>query len=169
VDFRPTSNVEVSFGTGYNRTFGARRWVENVDGDAGTESIFASLYKDQISPSISASLMVHRNLSIQLSGQAFIAGLDYQHPQTYLGGNNYADRDDIPEEYYDYNYSAMNSSLIMRWEYRPGSTMYLVWTRSRPEIDDTANNLDLSRDLNRLFSSGSRNIFLIKASYWWNL
>jgi len=70
---------------------------------------------------------------------------------------------------HDYNYSALNSTLLIRWEYNPGSTIYLVWTRSRSQNDDRFNDLDFSRDFDRFFSAGSENIFLIKASYWMNM
>jgi hypothetical protein len=69
----------------------------------------------------------------------------------------------------DYNYSSLNSTLVMRWEYLSGSTLYFVWTRSRPEVDDTVNDLNLSRDFDRFFSAGASNIFLVKASYWLNI
>jgi len=116
---------------------------------------------------MSASILVTRDLSIQLSAEGLIAGLDYQNYRYYLGGNKYSD----PIENYDsdYNYSALNSTLLMRWEYIPGSTLFLVWTRSRPEVDDEVNNLDFNRDFRRFFSSGSSNVFLVKVTYWLNI
>jgi len=39
----------------------------------------------------------------------------------------------------------------------------------RRRNDDNINDLDISRDLNTLFSGDSENVFLVKASYWWNL
>jgi hypothetical protein len=73
------------------------------------------------------------------------------------------------EGIYDRNYSALNSTLLIRWEYNPGSTLYLVWTRSRGEVDYSVNDLDISRDFRRLFSGNAYNVFLIKSSYWMNI
>ena len=70
---------------------------------------------------------------------------------------------------HDFNYSALNSTLIIRWEYMPGSTLYLVWTRAMSEDDDNLNDLDFSRDLGRMFSGNSENVLLIKVSHWWSL
>ena len=108
-------------------------------------------------------------LSCQLSAEGLISGLDYKNYRPYLGGNNYGSPLAESEMNHDYNYSALNSTLLVRWEYNPGSTLYLVWTRSRSEVDDTINDLDLSRDFDRFFSAGSENLFLIKASYWLNI
>ncbi len=182
VTVRPTSNVELDMGVNYHRTFGATRWVSNEryemnPGDTLTRSVFGSLDKDQITPSISTNILFNRNLSLQVSAQVYIAGLNYRDFRFYNGGNEYEAIDPtVDGELYDdlvagnnYNYSAINSTMILRWEYIPGSTLYLVWTRSRSEVDDQHNNLDINRDINRLFSRGATNIFLIKASYWWNV
>jgi hypothetical protein len=58
---------------------------------------------------------------------------------------------------------------LIRWEYLPGSTLYLVWTRSRGAVDYAINDLDLSRDFKKLFEGDAYNVFLIKASYWMHL
>lgn len=95
--------------------------------------------------------------------------LDYSNARRYLGGNSYQRMADISDDSYDYVRFDFNSTLLVRWEYLPGSTLYLVWTRSRPERDQNGNNLVASRDIDRLFARGADNVFLIKASYWWSL
>jgi hypothetical protein len=164
LEYRPKSNMEFSAGVNYVQDNGETRWVENRE----DTTIFANMFRDQITPRFSASILPHRNLSIQLSAQGIIAGLDYRDARRYLGGNDYEEMA-IAEDNYDYNYSALNSSMIVRWEYLPGSTIYMVWTRSRGEVDSDVNNLDVSRDMKRLFSNGANNVWLVKASYWWNI
>ncbi len=164
LDFRPQSNMEYSIGANVYRSFGSTRWVSN---DHGDNPIFADLSQDRLTFHLSASIMIRKNLSFQLSGQGYLTGLDYENSRPYLGGGKYGDQMDIGD--LDQNYSALNSSMIVRWEYLPGSTLYFVWTRSRSESDDSVNNLDLNRDLDRLFSAGSSNVWLVKASYWWNI
>jgi hypothetical protein len=130
-------------------------------------SVFGELDRNQIFLHTSASLVVNRNLSIQLSAEGLVAGLNYENYRYYLGGNSYSDK--LTDVGYDYNYSSLNSMLLVRWEYLPGSTFYLVWTRSRPEVDPTVNNLDFSRDVKRMFSGDAQNVFLVKTSYWMNI
>ncbi len=178
LEYRPRSNMEFELGVNYKRFFKGTRWVENYDSDTvlvgadsievNSSSLFADLDRDHVTVDASASIVIDRNLSIQLSAEGLISGLNYSNHRHYQGENSYvypvSSRDS-----YDYNYSSLNSTLLIRWEYDPGSTLYLVWTRSRPEFDDSVGDLDLSRDFDRLFSGGGYNTFLIKTSYWLNL
>ncbi len=68
----------------------------------------------------------------------------------------------------DFNYKSMRGTVVFRWEYRPGSLIYFVWTQNRADYADPG-NLRLWRDLGNLFSAPGDNIFLLKVSYRWNL
>jgi hypothetical protein len=169
VAFRPRSNMEFSAGMNYHRTFHGLRWVDNesFDGLSGgtvDSSLFAYLDKDQVSLSTSVGIMLTRNLSCQLSAEGLISGLDYRNYRFYRGGQQYGPAADGYN--YDYNWGSLNSTFLVRWEYRPGNTIYMVWTRSKSDYNDTVNDLNVSRDLDRFFSTGSENLFLVKASYW---
>ncbi|MCD6161163.1 MAG: carbohydrate binding family 9 domain-containing protein [candidate division Zixibacteria bacterium] len=162
VGYRPASNMEFEIGTNYVRGFNQIIWVENDDDN----SIFADMNQDEIVLSLTASIMFTRDLSCQLSGQGYISGIDYQDYRRYLSGENYEPYE-LDEE--DFHYSALNSTLIIRWEYIPGSTMYFVWTRSMSDWNNSLNDIYLRRDMEKLFSGDADNVFLIKTSYWWNL
>ena len=164
VEFRPRGDMEFELGTNIVRNFGATRWVENPDDET---TMFADLDKDQVSLHASASMMFHKNLSCQLSAQGLISGLDYRNYCPYLGNGNYGPTETGYD--HDFNWSSLNSTLLVRWEYRPGSTLYMVWTRSKSDYDDSVNDLDISRDFDKFFSTGSTNVFLVKASYWLNM
>jgi hypothetical protein len=54
---------------------------------------------------------------------------------------------------------------VFRWEYRPGSVLYVAWTHSR--ASDTAfGNLALHRETDALLAVRPDNILLVKASWW---
>jgi len=57
-------------------------------------------------------------------------------------------------------------NVVYRWEYRPGSTLFLVWTQSRSNELSYIGNLDFARDRTALFSTHPDNIFLVKVNYW---
>jgi Domain of unknown function (DUF5916) len=57
-------------------------------------------------------------------------------------------------------------NVVYRWEYRPGSTLYLVWTQSRSDQLSDVGTLDFTRDRRALFSTHPDNIFLVKLNYW---
>ncbi|MQA91313.1 MAG: hypothetical protein GEU90_13975 [Gemmatimonas sp.] len=65
----------------------------------------------------------------------------------------------------DFNFRSLRGNAVLRWEYRPGSTLFLVWTQTR---DDTAalGDLHFDRDWRSIFSADPHNVFLLKLNYW---
>jgi hypothetical protein len=57
---------------------------------------------------------------------------------------------------------------VLRWEYRPGSLLYFVWTQNRADYQNPG-DLQFGRDMHDLFSAPGDNIFLLKVSYRWNM
>lgn len=68
----------------------------------------------------------------------------------------------------DFNYKSMRGTVVLRWEYRPGSLLYVVWTQNRADFSYPG-QLSLWRDLGNLFAAPGDNIFLIKFTYRFNL
>jgi len=68
----------------------------------------------------------------------------------------------------DFNYKSLRFNTVFRWEYRSGSTIYLVWTQTR-ENEEGFGGFDLSRDFKNLFKTKPENIFLLKVTYWLSL
>ena len=68
----------------------------------------------------------------------------------------------------DFNYRALRSNAVLRWEYRPGSALFLVWSQGR-EAQGDAGDFRFSRDSHGLFRAQPTNVLLIKASYWLGL
>lgn len=66
----------------------------------------------------------------------------------------------------DFNLKFFNSNLVVRWEYRPGSTLFLVWSQGREHFAPTMGTESFAKDFGKLFGAYPRNTFLIKASYW---
>lgn len=65
----------------------------------------------------------------------------------------------------DFNYKALVGTAVLRWEFMPGSTLYLVWTRNGYD-ENNPGDFQLRRDLYDLFGATADNIFAIKATYW---
>jgi hypothetical protein len=66
----------------------------------------------------------------------------------------------------DFTFRSLRGNAVLRWEYRPGSTLFLVWTRSG-ESSLGRGRIDFGDDASALFRGPSQNIFLIKVNYWW--
>jgi hypothetical protein len=65
----------------------------------------------------------------------------------------------------DFNVRSLRGTAVVRWEYRPGSTLFFVWTQQR-EGSDTFGDFEFSRDRSALFKDRPTNIFQVKATYW---
>jgi hypothetical protein len=68
----------------------------------------------------------------------------------------------------DFTFRSLRGNAVLRWEYRPGSTLFVVWTRSG-ESSLGRGNIDFGSDAGALFRGPSANIFLIKVNYWLGL
>jgi hypothetical protein len=68
----------------------------------------------------------------------------------------------------DFNFKSLRGTIVLRWEYLPGSLLYLVWTQNRADYAHPG-DLRLGRDLRDLLTAPGDNIFLIKVSYRWSL
>lgn len=65
----------------------------------------------------------------------------------------------------DFNYRELRSNLVLRWEFKPGSTFYVVWTQGRMHYDRLTDS-SLRLNFRELFSDPADNVFLVKLSYW---
>jgi hypothetical protein len=67
----------------------------------------------------------------------------------------------------DFTVRSVRGSAVVRWEYRPGSTVYLVWQQDRAG-EDPFGTFAPRRDLPELLRDPSRNVFLLKFTYWFS-
>jgi hypothetical protein len=68
----------------------------------------------------------------------------------------------------DFNLRSLRGNAVLRWEYRPGSTLFLVWTRTSSHFGQFIGDFALARDADALFAADSDNIFLVKVNFWFN-
>ncbi|HEY0018954.1 MAG TPA: DUF5916 domain-containing protein [Longimicrobium sp.] len=65
----------------------------------------------------------------------------------------------------DFNVRSLRGNAVLRWEYRPGSTLFFVWQQERSGFEPTG-DFEFGRDTRAIFDGPAHNVFLIKASYW---
>jgi hypothetical protein len=68
----------------------------------------------------------------------------------------------------DFNMKSLRGTVVLRWEYLPGSLLYFVWTQNRADYAHPG-DFQLRRDLGDLLTAPGDNIFLFKVSYRWNI
>ncbi|MGE0360273.1 MAG: DUF5916 domain-containing protein [Vicinamibacterales bacterium] len=65
----------------------------------------------------------------------------------------------------DFNTLSFRSNVVLRWEWRPGSTLYVVWQQSRAGSEVTGEHIG-PRDMFRSLTAPGTNFFVIKTSFW---
>ena len=65
-----------------------------------------------------------------------------------------------------FNFQEFRSNVVFRWEYRSGSTLFLVWSQGRAAESEVEGTQSFRGDFNDLFDQRANNTFLVKVSYW---
>ncbi len=84
-------------------------------------------------------------------------------PDSTVAGNGPAARFSFGDP--NFSYRSLRGTAVLRWEYRPGSTMFFVWTQQRSG-NASFGDYNFSRDYSALFRDRPENVFLVKATYW---
>jgi len=68
----------------------------------------------------------------------------------------------------DFTFSSLQANIVYRWEYRPGSALFVVWQHAKDsELEEIA-AFDVWDRTNDILDSAPTNVFLLKLSYWFN-
>ena len=165
---------------------------ETADRTFGARYVFSDLEQTVLSMDTRVSWTFTPELSLQLYLQPFVARGDYSSfkelhaPRRWdwdvygeergtiseIKGGYLIDPDgDGPAEPFqlrnpDFNVRSLRGNAVLRWEYRPGSTVYLVWQQQRY---GTAiyGETDLLDDAQDIWNIPPENVFALKVSYWW--
>ena len=65
----------------------------------------------------------------------------------------------------NFNFRSLRGNAVMRWDYRPGSSVYFVWQQQRSDVEQIG-DFDTRRDVGAIFRGTATNVFLLKATYW---
>lgn len=197
VQWIPEPNVSFSVGPSYEQSNWDAQWVGNfVDPSAvntyGQRYVFATLRQKTLSANIRIDWTFTPQLSLQLYAQPLISAGDYHNYKELAKPSSYdfnfygSNGSTITEEDGTYqvdpggqgasftfsdpnfNYKSLRGDAILRWEYTPGSTLYLVWTQNRTD-SQYPGFMEINRDLKSLVSARPDNIFLVKFTYWFNM
>ena len=163
---------------GYNWHHDDAQWLMNTPSDTGiggVSHVFAELDRRVWDLTLRSRLLFDRDQSLELYLQPFLAVGDYAMARELAQPDSYEFKPYAPEGFdvtdADFNMGAVNLNMVYRWEYRPGSTLYLVWSHSRFSADAKGWNGDPSEFRNDfhtapMFDVEPENRFVAKISYW---
>jgi hypothetical protein len=170
--FRPSGRFDMSLHPGYIIDENDLQYVDEID----DHHVLARLDMRVISLTMRMNYTITPDLSLQFYGMPYIAAGEYTHFREAVTprSEDYDDRF-VPFDYLayeddpDFNFKEFRSNLVFRWEFNPGSTIYLVWSRGATDLEEEYGRFDLGRDLDRMLSTPGDNTFLIKINKWFNL
>jgi len=175
VTVRARSNLSCELGTRYQRNRNDSQWFDNlgVIGSDTTHYLFAHLDQELLSFTSRLNYTATTALSLQLYAEPFMSTGRYFRLRE-LASPRAANYDDryrpyaIATDDASFNVKELHTSAVVRWEYRPGSTVFVVWTQGRAQDDRNPGSFKPARDFGDLFGARPDNTFLIKANYWLN-
>lgn len=172
---RVASRFSSSLVFSFDHVVNDQQWTGNYGALFGdtTHYTFARLDQDILSITLRGNWTFTPTLSFQLYAQPYVSAGTYSQwrqldaPRAAAYTDRFADYGDgtAPN---GFDYTQFNSDAVVRWEYSPGSVLFLVWQQGRTQNvvnNDAFNGPDDVRDM---FDTHPSNTFLIKVSYWIN-
>jgi hypothetical protein len=193
VVIRPSNSISVSVDPDYSIRNQELQYVNTVGTPENPIYLFGNLNQKTLGITLRINYTINPELSIEYYGQPFISAGKYSSfkkitrpdavrfrerfyefsPEelTYDQVNNtYSvnDGETFSFDNPDFNFRQFRSNMVIRWEYSPGSTLYLVWSQGRTSSDSDG-IFSYGSDLKDLFKIVPQNVFLLKFSYWFAL
>jgi len=171
ITIRPTSTISVQTGLRYSHDVNDYQWIEKVSADTD-HSVLGHLDQTTVSMTSRLTYTITPDLSIQIYAEPFVSTGDYSGFKELVDGraDAYADRF-APFAYQDdpdFNFRSFRTTNVLRWEYRPGSTFFVVWQQARQDRLEGLDTFGSQRDLRDVFDVPATNVLLVKFAYWLN-
>jgi hypothetical protein len=177
IDYKIAGRFSSSFGMGWSRNITDNQWFGNFSEADGEHFTFAHLDQTTTSATIRLNYTFTPSVSLQAYMQPFVSKGTYTDvrqlsasPRASSYGDRYAVFGDtsVTNDPGGFNFKQLESNIVFRWEYRPGSTLFLVWNEGRNGNADAAGTKNFRDEVHDLLRLHPANTFLIKASYWLN-
>ncbi len=194
VTYRPIDALSISMDPSFTVSRQTLQYVDTVELDQEDRYIFAQINQKTLAITLRLNYSITPDLSIQFYGQPFISSGKYTDFKSITNPRaaQFTDRFrlfessemayDAAEEYYDVTEKAKNgasyqfedpnfnslqfqSNLVVRWEYTPGSTLYVVWSQGRTDTINEAGDFSFRNNMKSLFRLPPHNVFLVKFTY----
>ncbi len=193
ITYKPTNTLYFSLTPQYTSGFNQIQYVVNTAMNDEPRYIMASLNRKEYDLSMRVNVSLTPRLSIQYYAQPYIFAGEYsdykritdsradEFPDRYHQFSNteisysetwnayFIDEDSNGESDYgfykpDFHYLQFRSNMVFRWEYKTGSSLYLVWSQGRTELEENGEN-NFGQYARELWNTEPRNDFMLKISY----
>jgi hypothetical protein len=162
INYRPAPHLQLSVGPNYSRNVNAWQWVG--------PNTFARLDQTTVAMNTRLNATFTPNLTLELFAQPFVSAGDYsdfmevEDPRAARFEDRFRP---LPSEAENpgFNVRSLRGNAVLRWEYRPGSALFLVWQQQR-QGQESFGDFQPGRDFSELFRAPATNVLMLKATYW---
>ncbi len=193
ISYMPTNALSISINQNYNSNNTEMQYVTQVNHNGKMNYLVSELDQKTLSFSMRINYTINPNLTIQYYGQPFISrgrysdfkwigdaySIDLTQKLNPISSESITLSED-EQSYFidvledgteirniqnpDFSFVQFRSNLVLRWEYKPGSEFYLVWSQGTSGLASPKDGLFKSLD-NQILGNTKENIFLMKATY----
>jgi hypothetical protein len=162
-----SDRLQASMSMNYNTGRDAAQWIKNedLDGDGTDENIYGRLTRNVVNITGRATYSFTRDMTLEAYLQPFVAAGDYTDIRKLALPRSFAFHPVAISEDPDFNDKSLRGTIVMRWEYLRGSTLFLVWNMATSD-DSRKGKFSALRDLGTGFSAPGSHVFVAKLSYW---
>jgi hypothetical protein len=170
-----SSRFTTSLGAAYNHNRNDLQYFGTfTDVTGGQHYTFAHLDQKTLSLTWRLGYTFTPTTSLQIYASPFISKGTYSNVReiAQARARSYSERyrpygdPAVADEPGGFNFQQFRSNVVFRWEYRPGSTLFLVWSQGREGSSPIEGTESFRGNLGDLFGRRANDTFLVKVSYW---
>ena len=176
ISIRPSPSLQTSWGFSIDQGDTDSQWYGNtVDGAGTTHYTFAHLDQRTLSLTARINYTASPDLTLEVYAQPFVSTGTYSDVREVSAtpeAESYDDRFQTftppPGSQTTFRFSQLRTNTVLRWEYRPGSTLFLVWAHGRQAFSEEEARHSWGNDFLDILDVHADNTFLIKVAHWFN-
>ena len=170
VNFQPRPQAQVRVSAGITDAHDAAQWIKSADvtGDGVTDYVYGELDRNVISMTARGTYAFTRDMTLEVYLQPFVAVGDYTNIRRLARAKSFDFEPVAITDNPDFNTKSLRSNVVFRWEYRRGSTLYLVYNVSNSDATRPG-EFSAFRDLRTGFGAPGTQVLMVKFNYWLGL
>ncbi|MFI5280308.1 MAG: DUF5916 domain-containing protein [Gemmatimonadales bacterium] len=177
VDFKVSRRFTSAVSFSYSKNRNDTQWYNNYEAAGVTHYTFAHLEQKTLGITGRFDYTISPTTTLQVYAQPFVSKGTYSNVRELSATPRAADYNVRYQPYGDtavtnnpggFNFKEFRSNVVFRWEYRPGSALFLVWSQGRQGSTSVEGTRSFGGDFNDLLGLRPDNSFLVKLSYWIN-
>jgi hypothetical protein len=167
LNLKPSGRLQMSVNLNYTTGLDVAQWIKNIDatGDGVEDHVYGRLESDVLDLTLRSTFAVHRDLTVQMFLQPFVAVGDYSDTRRLARPRSFEFDPVLLADDPDFNTKSLRGNVVLRWEYLRGSTLFVAWNLSTSD-DSRPGVFRPLRDLGSAFGASGSQAFLVKVSYW---